>query len=135
MTRHERFHSQRIRPPRENPILRARSRAGIRYVRDTKRSCSRDAHDCTNSYVIMAAQSRQLDKLERTDTRARFPGSRLRAFRVCAIVYRINPPNAPCILSTYSRQIFCNIFHIFYLIDAFSFYKDFTKIILQNFNI
>jgi len=27
-----RFHSERIRPPRENPPLRARSRAGIRYV-------------------------------------------------------------------------------------------------------
>jgi len=89
---------------------RAQSRAGIRY--DTKHSCSRDARECTNSYVIIATQSRQLqlDKLERTDTRARFPGSRLRAFRVCTIVYRINPPNAPCILSTYTRQIFCNIF-------------------------
>jgi len=30
--RHGRFHSERIRPPRENPTLRARSRAGIRYV-------------------------------------------------------------------------------------------------------
>lgn len=110
-------------------LVKIRTRSRARNSRYAKRvvyenaACPRDARDCTHSYAITSQSRLQPDKLERADTRARLPASRLCAFRVCAHELKLSTELTPRMHRVYIIMRGGGVFEIIFVssVDTFRF--------------